>query len=96
MEALEEEEEEEEGERAQTWRQDLDSNRDETRKDQPLEERRTEWAPKEKLGPPIPSLKAGDETAKGALEPLVDEIACALREWHSVSWLLSPCFPLIG
>jgi dedicator of cytokinesis protein 3 len=38
--------------------------------------------PREKLPPPIPSLKAGDETAGGAREPLVDEIACALREWH--------------
>lgn len=34
--------------------------------------------------PPVPSLKAGDETARGSTEPLVDEIACALREWHAV------------
>lgn len=34
--------------------------------------------------PPLPNLKCGDETASGALEPLVDEIACALREWASL------------
>lgn len=37
---------------------------------------------REKLPPPIPSLKAGDETLAGSREPLVDEIACALREWY--------------
>lgn len=30
--------------------------------------------------PPLPSLKTGDETAAGSEEPLIDEIACALRE----------------
>jgi hypothetical protein len=30
--------------------------------------------------PPLPSLKTGDETAAGLEEPLVDEIACAIRE----------------
>ncbi|BGP50279.1 Deoxycytidine kinase 1 [Rhodotorula kratochvilovae] len=34
--------------------------------------------------PPLPNLKCGDETASGADEPLVDEIACALREWASL------------
>lgn len=34
--------------------------------------------------PPLPSLKCGDETASGSIEPLVDEIACALREWSSL------------
>ncbi|GAA5840554.1 hypothetical protein JCM9279_007363 [Rhodotorula babjevae] len=33
--------------------------------------------------PPLPNLKCGDETASGNDEPLVDEIACALREWAS-------------
>ncbi|KAI6032808.1 hypothetical protein F5J12DRAFT_902576 [Pisolithus orientalis] len=33
--------------------------------------------------PPRPSLKSGDDTASGAEQPLVDEIASALREWHS-------------
>jgi hypothetical protein len=37
-----------------------------------------------KPSPPIPSLKAGDDTVRGVEEPLVDEIASALREWHSV------------
>ncbi|GAA5973495.1 hypothetical protein JCM11641_006492 [Rhodosporidiobolus odoratus] len=34
--------------------------------------------------PPLPNLKCGDETASGVEEPLVDEIACALREWASL------------
>ncbi|CEQ42400.1 SPOSA6832_04218 [Sporobolomyces salmonicolor] len=34
--------------------------------------------------PPLPNLKCGDETASGADEPLIDEIACALREWASL------------
>ncbi|GAA5913444.1 hypothetical protein JCM6882_001962 [Rhodosporidiobolus microsporus] len=34
--------------------------------------------------PPLPSLKAGDETRAGLEEPLVDEISCALREWASL------------
>ncbi|KDQ57741.1 hypothetical protein JAAARDRAFT_194025 [Jaapia argillacea MUCL 33604] len=32
--------------------------------------------------PPRPSLKSGDDTASGATQPIVDEIASALREWH--------------
>ncbi|GAA5945387.1 hypothetical protein JCM10213_005960, partial [Rhodosporidiobolus nylandii] len=38
----------------------------------------------ERLPPPLPNLKCGDETVSGADEPLVDEIACALREWASL------------
>lgn len=38
----------------------------------------------EKLSTPLPSLKAGDETISGRDEPLVDEIACALREWYTL------------
>ena len=34
--------------------------------------------------PPRPSLKSGDDTASGATQPIVDEIASALREWHSL------------
>ena len=34
--------------------------------------------------PPRPSLKSGDETISGASQPLIDEIASALREWHSL------------
>ncbi|KAK4690990.1 hypothetical protein P7C71_g5919, partial [Lecanoromycetidae sp. Uapishka_2] len=32
---------------------------------------------------PVPMLKIGDETPTSSSEPLVDEIASALREWHS-------------
>ena len=32
---------------------------------------------------PVPMLKIGDETPTSAAEPLVDEIASCLREWHS-------------
>ncbi|KAG8934388.1 hypothetical protein FRC01_003345 [Tulasnella sp. 417] len=38
----------------------------------------------EKPGPPRPSIKSGDDTAAGQTQPLVDEIASALREWHSL------------
>ena len=34
--------------------------------------------------PPLPSLKTGDETAAGLEEPLIDEIACALREYAAL------------
>ncbi|KAJ3713330.1 cytoplasmic protein [Lentinula raphanica] len=32
--------------------------------------------------PPRPSLKSGDDTASGVTQPIIDEIASALREWH--------------
>ncbi|KAI0305423.1 C2 domain in Dock180 and Zizimin proteins-domain-containing protein [Multifurca ochricompacta] len=32
--------------------------------------------------PPRPSLKSNDETVSGTAQPIVDEIASALREWH--------------
>ncbi|RAL65348.1 hypothetical protein DID88_000916 [Monilinia fructigena] len=34
---------------------------------------------------PVPMLKIGDETPTSASEPLVDEIASCLREWHSTN-----------
>ncbi|KAI9804694.1 MAG: hypothetical protein M1833_006769 [Piccolia ochrophora] len=34
---------------------------------------------------PVPMLKVGDETPTSAQEPLVDEIASSLREWHSTN-----------
>ncbi|KAF9264233.1 cytoplasmic protein [Marasmius fiardii PR-910] len=34
--------------------------------------------------PPRPSLKSGDDTFSGATQPIIDEIASALREWHSL------------
>ncbi|OJA18408.1 hypothetical protein AZE42_06392, partial [Rhizopogon vesiculosus] len=34
--------------------------------------------------PPRPSLKSGDDTASGQMQPVIDEIASALREWHSM------------
>lgn len=36
--------------------------------------------------PPLPSLKCGDETLSGAHDPLIDEIACALREWSALTY----------
>ncbi|KAL5339059.1 hypothetical protein BJX70DRAFT_398053 [Aspergillus crustosus] len=33
---------------------------------------------------PVPMLKIGDETPTSFSEPLVDEIASCLREWHSI------------
>lgn len=35
--------------------------------------------------PPVPTITAGDSTVAGQAWPLVDEIACAIREWHEVS-----------
>jgi dedicator of cytokinesis protein 3 len=35
--------------------------------------------------PPVPTITAGDSTIAGQAWPLVDEIACAIREWHEVS-----------
>ena len=34
---------------------------------------------------PVPMLKIGDETPTSSAEPLVDEIAACLREWHSTN-----------
>ncbi|MCJ1227282.1 hypothetical protein MMC12_003937 [Toensbergia leucococca] len=34
---------------------------------------------------PVPMLKIGDETPTSSIEPLVDEIASCLREWHSTN-----------
>ena len=34
--------------------------------------------------PPRPSLKSGDDTASGSKQPIIDEIASALREWHTL------------
>lgn len=34
--------------------------------------------------PPLPKLTAGDSTVGGQQWPLIDEIACAIREWYSV------------
>ncbi|KAH9485300.1 Dedicator of cytokinesis protein 3 [Psilocybe cubensis] len=34
--------------------------------------------------PPRPSRKSGDDTASGAQQPIIDEIASALREWHTL------------
>ena len=37
----------------------------------------------EKEEPPLPRLTAGDTTLAGQHWPLVDEIACAVREWYN-------------
>ncbi|CAK7219458.1 Deoxycytidine kinase 1 [Sporothrix curviconia] len=34
---------------------------------------------------PVPMLKIGDETPTSAAEPLIDEVASCLREWHSTN-----------
>lgn len=39
----------------------------------------------DKAQPPLPKLTAGDATIAGQLYPLVDEIACAIKEWYGVS-----------
>ena len=44
-------------------------------------------ADEERPPPPLPSLKCGDETKSGGVEPLVDEIACALREWSTLMYV---------
>jgi dedicator of cytokinesis protein 3 len=47
---------------------------------------------------PVPMLKIGDETPTSESEPLVDEIASCLREWHSTNLhglLLSRQYPLL-
>lgn len=45
--------------------------------------------PRVKEQPPLPTLTAGDSTVAGQQWPLVDEIACAIREWYAVSMLLA-------
>ncbi|EJD03246.1 cytoplasmic protein [Fomitiporia mediterranea MF3/22] len=37
--------------------------------------------------PPRPSLKSGDDTLSGQEQPIIDEIASALREWHNLMFL---------
>ncbi|KAH7908606.1 hypothetical protein BJ138DRAFT_1157281 [Hygrophoropsis aurantiaca] len=44
-----------------------------------------------KQQPPRPALQAGDETTSGAIQPIVDEIASALREWHSLLYHYLAC-----
>lgn len=48
-----------------------------------LEQKKT-VVEKDKDQPPLPRLTAGDSTSGGQQWPLVDEIACAIREWYSV------------
>ncbi|TIB43241.1 hypothetical protein E3P86_00025 [Wallemia ichthyophaga] len=40
-------------------------------------------SPDNRPPPPLPSMKCGDETSFGHNEPLIDEIACALREYFT-------------
>lgn len=47
---------------------------------------------------PVPMLKVGDETSSFESEPLVDEIASCLREWHAANLhelLLNCQYPLL-
>lgn len=39
--------------------------------------------PRDRPSAPVPMLKIGDETIASLSEPLIDEIASCLREWHS-------------
>ena len=41
--------------------------------------------------PPRFSLKSGDDTASGAVQPIIDEIASALREWHALMFHYLAC-----
>jgi dedicator of cytokinesis protein 3 len=47
--------------------------------------RPTDGSPTGKPPAPVPMLKIGDETPTSVREPLVDEIASCLREWHSTN-----------
>ncbi|GAA97961.1 uncharacterized protein L969DRAFT_167041 [Mixia osmundae IAM 14324] len=38
----------------------------------------------ERPQPPLPSLRCGDETVGGLEDPLIDELAVAIREWSSL------------
>lgn len=45
-----------------------------------------QWNPEEPRPlAPVPMLKIGDETPTSVSEPLIDEIASCLREWHSTN-----------
>jgi dedicator of cytokinesis protein 3 len=49
-----------------------------------MQERKSVDAEEEsKEQPPLPRLTAGDSTLAGQQYPLVDEIACAIREWYT-------------
>ncbi|WRT70308.1 uncharacterized protein IL334_007306 [Kwoniella shivajii] len=45
-------------------------------------ESRATHVEEDKEQPPLPKLTAGDSTVAGQQWPLVDEIACAIREWY--------------
>ncbi|WVR07765.1 hypothetical protein IAU60_004808 [Kwoniella sp. DSM 27419] len=47
-----------------------------------LESKSTEIV-EDKEQPPLPKLTAGEATIAGQEWPLIDEIACAIREWHA-------------
>ncbi|KAL7415449.1 hypothetical protein BDY24DRAFT_382988 [Mrakia frigida] len=85
MEALtEEEEDDKDGEGSTRRRREEEMDGDESKRpSRNTEEEEERRRPREKLPPPIPSLKAGDETVSGATEALVDEISTASREWYS-------------
>ena len=46
---------------------------------------RRKEAGRQKEEAPLPRLTAGDSTVAGQTMPIVDEIACAVREWYAVS-----------
>ncbi|WVQ67084.1 uncharacterized protein L199_005278 [Kwoniella botswanensis] len=47
-----------------------------------LESKLAQMEEENKEQPPLPKLTAGDSTIAGQQWPLVDEIACAIREWY--------------
>nr|XP_019044242.1 hypothetical protein I302_07525 [Kwoniella bestiolae CBS 10118]OCF23172.1 hypothetical protein I302_07525 [Kwoniella bestiolae CBS 10118] len=47
-----------------------------------LESKLAQLEEENKEQPPLPKLTAGDSTIAGQQWPLVDEIACAIREWY--------------
>ena len=52
----------------------------------PLPALGSHYAPRTARPPaPVPMLKIGDETPSSISEPLIDEIASCLREWHSTN-----------
>ncbi|KAK1250508.1 hypothetical protein MKX08_010511 [Trichoderma sp. CBMAI-0020] len=63
------------------WKRSLQSFTADAAKNLSVPVRRDPNAPRPPA--PVPMLKIGDETPTSADEPLVDEIASCLREWHS-------------
>ncbi|TIA88831.1 hypothetical protein E3P99_02368 [Wallemia hederae] len=81
METLEEEEEDEDVEKKSLALNDSDYTPIESKLSNSSKSNKR--LPDSRPPPPLPSLKCGDETSFGHSEPLIDEIACALREYFT-------------